>query len=211
MYLWPIDQILARADRRPKKVPVKDVQMSLLTAGYSTTLAAFVAPLYTAANGVTFFEGAIRILPLEGFDHQGVPGLVPWNDRKGWKRHAPPKARNVFWFMSNAFGDLFGVPISPWGELLRDRLAVLWVAKHLYEESGRAWSLVMDRMDEDDVASSICRLKDYMEASARFGKPKAWQCLSVSDDGFELRSLAVHVSSTLQQKLVRREKSDLRR
>ena len=73
MYEWRIDQIKANWDQEVQQLPQDDLYKAFLAAGLAPSLADFLAPLFTNANGASFFNGSFRILPVEGWRQHGMP------------------------------------------------------------------------------------------------------------------------------------------
>lgn len=207
-YGWPVEDIRDALDKGPSVPPAPSLLMAQLKeAGYGPSLIDFLAPLYGVADGASLYKGAIRFLPFEGGD--GWPSLVEWNLKADWKLAAPAKAADSFFFMANAFGDLFGIPVAQ-GEISRDRVAVVWVEKGTYEESQIGWQAFMTQVlrDENSMASYIGRLKEYKWATKHLGKPALRQCYSwnlppvlggeAAIDNLSIVGMGVGISFTLQ-------------
>lgn len=204
MYSWPIEKIRSAADPG-----VPQPEGPSVIQGVPTSLQDFLLPLYQAADGASFLDGAFRIHPPAGIPPQGLPGLVAWNDPRGWKRFQPEKAYDTFYFCSNGFGDLFGIPVGLDGSILRDRVGVLWVERYEYQEVGLEWRMFFSRLlAEPQIANFFARIPEYEWASAALGKVSPGECFSSNvpqtlggGDTIEnvaIQSLAVHVSFTLQ-------------
>jgi hypothetical protein len=209
MYDWPLSQIQANWDQPVEKLPEEELRVALTCAGVGPSLVDFLVPLYGVANGATFFDGAIRILPFEGFKSHGFPGLLAWNDPKGWKQFEEPKLSDTFYFCVNAFGDLFGIPVSEHLEIVRDRIGMLWVERYEYQEAGVEWRRFFSAMfDQPDYAKYFARLHQYQWVVKQLGKPAPWQSFSSNVpvvlggpntvENISIQSLPVHASFTLQ-------------
>ena len=210
MYSWPIEQIRAMLDAPVKRTDPAKLGEALTAAGYGRTLVEFLAPLYEQAGGGTLYDGAFRILPLQGSKKERSPSLVDWNAPDDWKQFAPANGRNAFYFCANVFGDLFGVPLDERFEVARDRVSTLWLEKSFYEESGIGWNAIVAKLlaNEDSMADYLGRLKEYTWAAGKLGKPGPRECFSwdvppviggsESIKNLRIVSLPVSVSFTLQ-------------
>jgi len=180
MYNWPLDEIAAKLDSSAKAVNRSGFYEKLANSAYQDSVADFLWELYENANGGTFWDGAFRVIPFRGSKRNRVPGIVEWNDPTDWKEFAPSESKNVFYFCTNAFGDLLGVPLDKTGGIARDRVGVLWVEKYSYEESSLGWSAVLSKLlkNEDQMATFLARLKEYTWAVEHLGRPDPSQCFS---------------------------------
>lgn len=209
MYQWPVEVMQAHLDAPVQAFAPEEVKQVFTHAGLGQSLIDFLTPLYANFNGATFFDGAFRILPVEGFESHGFPLLMDWNSSRGWKRFEDTKANDTFYFCSNGYGDLFGIAISPEREILADRIGIYWVERYEYQEAGVQWQAFFPRMFETpDYANFFARVEQYRWAVAQRGKPAPWQCFSsnvppvlggpATIDNIAIQSLAVHVSFTSQ-------------
>ncbi|MEI7685425.1 MAG: T6SS immunity protein Tdi1 domain-containing protein [Planctomycetota bacterium] len=209
MYDWPIPEIQAALDGPVQKVAAKNVRDAVTKAGYGARLADFLADFYPVANGGTFYQGALRVLPLEGIPEQR-PSLVEWNELEEWKQFAPPGCRKTFYFLSNAFGDLLGVPLNDQRDLAKDTTSIVWVESFKQEESALGWDEIFRKFlkNEDHMATFLARLKEYDWAVGGLGRPDPDQCFSwkllpamggsEGLDNLQIVSTYVHVSFTFQ-------------
>ena len=209
MYPWPLAEIAAAMDRPVPAVGADVVRTRIAASGYGPKLADFLADFYAVANGATFHAGAFRVLPLDGAEGE-TPGLFEWNDPSDWKAYAPAPARSSFVFLSNAFGDLFGVPLDAAGDLARDTTTALWVEKYEMEESKLGWAKIFAKVlaNEDSMATFLARLQEYDWAVPTLGHPAPQDCFSwkmppvlggpETLDNLQVVSNYVHVSFTLQ-------------
>lgn len=209
MYDWPLDQIQANWDQPAGRLSEEELRVALSRAGVGLSLVEFLIPVYGIANGASFFDGAMRILPFEGFKSHGLPGVLAWNDVNGWKRFEEPKLNDTFYFCVNAFGDLFGVPVNRDLEIARDRVGMLWVERYEYQEAGVEWRHLFSAIFEQaDYAKYFARLDQYQWVVKQLGKPAPWQCFSSNVpaalggpntiENISIQSLRVHVAFTLQ-------------
>jgi hypothetical protein len=208
MYEWPIVDIESKCDQPVQHLSEDQVRQALDRDGASASLIDFLTPLYASVDGATFERGSLRIYPLSGFKEHGAPTLTLWNKLNGWKQFEPPKLGDTFYFCSNVFGDLFGVPVTPDLEISRDRIGILWIERYEYQEAGVEWRTLF---------SSIFSSADYLNYFARVNKltnlahlrtPAPWQCFSSNVppllggpntvQNISIQSLVVHVSFTLQ-------------
>lgn len=194
--------------------PVEGLSFDELTtrfgnAGMAPSLLEFLVPPYAEASGATFFNGAFRIHPADGFKDHGLPSLVTWNHAQGWKQFEDSKANDTFYFCSNSFGDLFGIPVTAEREKANDRVGMLWVEKYEYQEAGIEWKHMISRLfSEPGFANYFARLEQHEWLVNRLGRPAAWQCFSSNVpqilggpntlENISIQSLGVHVSFTLQ-------------
>ncbi len=209
MYPWPTAEIAAALDRPVLPIVADEVRRRMAASVYGPKLADFLADFYSVANGATFFDGAFRVLPLDGIEGE-APGLLEWNDPTDWKEFAPAPARTSFVFLSNAFGDLFGVPLDGTGDLARNTTTALWIEKHEQEESKLGWDQIFPKLlkDEQSMATFLARLQEVAWAVPRFGHPGLHDCYSwilppimggpETLDNLQVVSNYVHVSFTLQ-------------
>lgn len=207
---WPIDQIVAAADKPARKLDKAEFTEALATAGYGIALIGFLFGLYEKAGGCTFYDSAYRIHPFRGDSRHHLPTLVEWNDLEGWKRLAPAKAQNIFYFCSNAFGDQFGMALDAKKDLANENLAVLWVEKYRFESATASWPEAMAALVTNDeaVGSYLARLKEVAWASEKLGMPAPYECYSSKVpvalgggktlDDIEIKPMALHVDFTLQ-------------
>jgi len=207
---WPVDLIRASLDQPVPACAPAQVRAAIVAAGYGPKLARFLSELYTCANGGSFYDGAFRIIPLEGRGDGETLGLFDWNRAGDWQEYAPANARSIFYFCMNAFGDLLGVPIDGEAELAADRVAVLWLEEARLEIFPIGWSLAVFRFlkDIDHVGGFLARLREYEWAVGFLGKPEPDQCFSwkmppivggeESIRNLEIAPAYIHVSFTLQ-------------
>lgn len=219
MYQWPLNEIASMRDAASPKIRADGVTPMLASAGLAKSLADFLAPLYDIADGASFFDGTLRIHPMGGMPAHGMPDLIAWNDARGWKRHQPEKANDTFFFCSNAFGDLFGIPVNPDGSVLQDRIGILWVERYEYQEAVVEWRNLFPRLTgEVAMAKFFLRLDEYAWAASTLGKPAAEACFSSnvpavlggpdSIENVAIQALVVHVSFTLQVIRQARQKAE---
>lgn len=199
-YPWPLDEMRARADAGSAAAgPV-----SVLGA-----LDSFLTPLYAALDGASWFDGALRLWPLAGDREHGVLPLVEWNDPRGWKRFEPPKRSRTFYFASNGFGDLFGLPVTEELAIADDRVGILWTEKYEYQEAVVPWKDFFPRLFTDPkFPPFFARTTEHEWAAGHLGKPAPWQCFSSNVapalngkqeiGNISIQSLPVHVAFTLQ-------------
>jgi hypothetical protein len=210
MYQWPIDEIVAKLDSPVKKMDPSQFEKILVDHGYGKSVVEFLSPLYQQANGGTFYDGAFRIISIEGSEADRMPGLVEWNDPEDWKSYAPPAGKEIFYFCMNAFGDQFGVALDENRELARDRTGVLWLERYVYEEASLEWKNILLKFltNESDMGTYLARLKEYEWAVGFLGKPTPWQSFSWNQppiiggtqdiDNMKIVPTPVNVSFTLQ-------------
>lgn len=209
MYQWPLAQIKSSFDHASRQPSAGRAESALSSAGLHRSLVDFLVPFYDAADGATFFDGVFRTHPLLGMQEHGIPDLVTWNDKRGWKQYEPERGYDTFYFCSNVFGDLFGVPVTSDGSILRDQIGILWVERYEYQEAVMEWRTFFPRiLGEPAMARFFLRLDEYAWAAAPLGKPAPWECFSSNvpavlggPDTIEnvaIQSLVVHVSFTLQ-------------
>src|SRR5262249_33617295 len=103
MYEWPVDAVVAKLDTPVKKLDSSKFRKSLVDQGYGESLAQFLSQLYEHANGGTFYDGAFRIISVEGSEDDQMPGLLEWNDPDIWKGFGPRGSESVFYFCMNSF------------------------------------------------------------------------------------------------------------
>jgi hypothetical protein len=191
----------------------------LAATGLHPSLIDFLAPFYGVADGASLFGGSLRIHPLAGIPERGMPDLVAWNDKRGWKKYQPSKVNDTFYFCSNTFGDLFGIPVDSDGSMLQDRIGILWVERYEYQEAVVEWRNLLPRLAaEASMAKFFLRHDDYAWAAAALSKPSAAECFSSNVprilggpdtiDNVAIQSLIVHVSFTLQVIRQTRQQSD---
>jgi hypothetical protein len=209
MYNWPLAEIQRALDRPVPPVAADDVRLAITQGGYGARLADLLADFYAVANGATFYDGALRVLPLEGVPEER-PSLLEWNDPEDWKQLAPPASRQSFFFLSNAFGDLLGVPLNEEYDVVKDIISVLWIEKYEHEQSALGWDKIFRKVlaNEDHMATFLARLKEYEWARRAFGRPDRDQCFSWKVlpamggseglDNLQVVSTYVHVSFSLQ-------------
>jgi hypothetical protein len=219
MYQWPLNEIAPMRDTARPQVRTDGVASMLASAGLARSLTDFLAPFYDIADCASFFDGALRIHPLGGMPTHGTPDLIAWNDARGWKRHQPDKANDTFFFCSNVFGDLFGIPVNADGSVLQDRIGILWVERYEYQEAVVEWRNLFPRLAaEVAMAKFFLRLDEYAWAASTLGKPAAEACFSSNvpavlggSDTIEnvaIQALVVHVSFTLQVIRQARQKAE---
>jgi hypothetical protein len=209
MYQWPTAEILRALDAPVPPLDAEEVRRSICEGGYGPRLADLLAGLYAVANGGTFLSGALRVLPLGGEPGER-PSLLEWNDPEDWKRFAPPASRRAFFFLSNGFGDLLGVPLDDGHDLARNTTTALWIEQYKQEESTLGWDRIFSKVlaDEDFMATFLARLKEYEWAGGALGYPGRDRCFSWivlptmgGSEGIEnLQQVStyVHVSFSLQ-------------
>lgn len=219
-YPWHLEEIGANADRDEASgsgpvagsasPPALSMESALAAAGYGVSLIEFLAPLFAVHGSATFFGGALRIHPFHGLPEQGLPTLVDWNAERGWKQYEPAKQSPTFYFLSNSFGELMGVPITDAGEIARDRVAILMPDKRLYREAGLAWrEFFQSTAARPDLGGFFAKIPQHQWAAQQLGRvPHPAQCYSYKVPsalgGVELAenllvvSLTVHVSFSLQ-------------
>ncbi len=192
-----------------KLAPGTIVRDAITQGGYGTGLADFLADFYAVANGGTFYEGAFRVLPLEGIPGER-PSLLQWNDPKDWKEYAPAPCRKCFFFLGNAFGDLLGVPLNDQNDFAKDTTCVVWIEKYQHEESALGWDKIfrMFLSDQDYMATFLARLKEYEWAVNGLGRPNvdqsfSWNVLPAMGGNEDLENLQivstyVNISFSLQ-------------
>lgn len=207
---WPQAEIRSHLDAEQPALSTAEASERLSALGLGAPLVAFLAPLYAAADGATFFDGTLRLYPLAGALERGLPDLAAWNDRSGWVQFEPPKKNTTFYFASNAFGDQLGAPLDEHGALLHDRVGVLWVERFLYQEAKVPWPSLIPRLArEAALANFFLRRQEHDWAAAGpLGKPEPWQCFSSNVpallggpdtlDNIGVHAMPVHVSMTLQ-------------
>jgi hypothetical protein len=216
MYDWPIDDIRAALDRPAGAPavsvggPAGEVRDALLAAGFGPALAGMMGAFYDAADGGTFCDGALRVIPFRGDPENGMPGLLEWNSAGGWRDDAPPAAKRIFVFLTNAFGDPMGVVTDDGGELGRNTAAILWVEKYEVEESKFGWDKVfrMFLAGEHSMDRFLARLTEFEWVEPALGTPTPDQCFSwkllpamggpETLDNIQIVSTYVHVAFTLQ-------------
>jgi hypothetical protein len=209
MSLWPVEEIKSMRDSvQPATLGIRAAEI-LASAGLHPSLVDFLAPFCDVVDGTTLLNGTLRPLPLLGQPEHGMPDLVAWNDKAGWKQFQPDKDYDTFYFCSNTFGDLFGIPVSADGSILRDRVGILWTERYEYQEAKVEWRTFLSRLaNEAAMAKFFLRLDEYAWAASALGKPASWQCFSSNVpmilggpntiENVAIQSLAVHVSFTLQ-------------
>jgi hypothetical protein len=103
-----------------------------------------------------------------------------WNARQGWKQYEPPKQSPTFYFLSNCFGELLGVPITDAGEIARDRVAILMPDKRLYREAGLAWcELFQSTAARPDLGGFFAKIPQHQWADQQLGRvPHPARCYS---------------------------------
>ena len=210
MYEWPVDAVVAKLDTPVKKLDSGKFRKGVVDQGYGESLAQFLSQLYERANGGTFYDGAFRIIPVEGSEDDQMPGLLEWNEPGSWKSYGPRGSESVFYFCMNSFGDQFGIPLDENGEIARNRTSVLWVEKSVYEESSLEWGEILLKLlsNESDMATYLARLKEHEWARGFLGEPSRWECFSWDlppilggpddIDNLKIVPAPVHVSFTLQ-------------
>jgi hypothetical protein len=209
LYQWNFSEINAHLDRPAERLSEDQIMKTFSASGMAPSLMEFLVPLYAEANGATFLDGAFRVLPLWGLREHGFPSLLEWNDPRGWKQFEEPKANDTFYFCANAFGDLFGLPITPQMEMAKDRIGMLWTERYEYQEAGIEWNrMILRLLTERDFANYFARMEQYNWLVKTVGRPDPWQCFSSnvpqilggqnSIDNIAIQSLRVHVSFTLQ-------------
>jgi hypothetical protein len=206
---WPLKLITENLDREVPQGDAQAIEKTLIEGGFGPRLAAFLAPLYAVANNGTFFDGALRMIPLQGNPKKKSLGLVEWNSRSGWLLNAPPKAQGVAYFLSNSFGDQLGVPVDANMELRKDCVCNLWVDTYSYEESAKPWNeiLSMAFLNEHSMDVFLARRKDH-EWAKQLGPVKAIESYawdmppilggSEDIDSIHIGPLGLNVSFTLQ-------------
>ena len=187
-----------------------EIARVLQGAGYGDSLVELVTPLLARFDGATFFERALRLLPFPGLAGRGLPNLVDWNDEGGWKRYAPEKTATTFYFLSNSFGELLGVPLADDRNVARDRIAILFPDKRVYREAGLSWSEFFGAIAaRPDLAGFFAKAPQHAWARQQLGRvPEPWQCFSYAvppalggqeaASNLLIVSLTVHVSFSLQ-------------
>jgi hypothetical protein len=209
LYNWPHAEIRANLDQPVRALAADDVRKTITQAGYGPRIADCLSDFYAVANGGTFYDGALRVLPLEGVP-EVRPSLLEWNEPGDWKEFAPLRSRRCFYFLSNAFGDLLGVPLDEQNDFINDVTSVLWVEKYEYEQSTLGWDKIFRKFlaNEDYMATFLARLQEYEWALKGLGRPTADQCFSwkllpamggsEALDNLQIVSTYVHVSFSLQ-------------
>jgi len=175
--MWPIELIRQHLDRSVPPFDGVAFEQALTAGGLGPNLAGFLAPLYGVANDGSFLGGALRILPFGA----GETDVLRLNAPDVWKVYAPEAGRAVFYFMHNAFGDLFGVPLDSAGELMRDSAILLWLEQYKVDETPLTWGDALAKVlrDEQDVGSYLGRLREYEWACSHLGKPGEGECFSM--------------------------------
>jgi hypothetical protein len=194
-------------DKKVHPSPKEKYKKALLHAGYGERLSEEVAKIYSLADGATFCDGALRIYPFEG--EHGLPDLIIWNDEKDWKKYSPTPTKNQFYFLSNSFGDLFGIPLDAKNEIEFDRVAYLDVGQYKAQQIGKTIvTFLASLKPKDELAEFYGRIPAHKWAGEKLGIPHPWQCFSAnvpillgganSLDNVSVAPLPVHVSFTLQ-------------
>jgi hypothetical protein len=206
---WPLQLIAENLDRKVPQGDSQTIAAALIEGGFGPRLAEFLAPLYAVADKGTFFDGALRMIPLQGNTKKKSLGLIDWNNRSGWLSNAPPKAQGNVYFMSNSFGDQLGVPIDAEMELRKDRVCNLWVDTYGYEASAKPWGeiLSMAFRQEHSMDVFLARRKDHDWAKqlgpVNASESYAWDMPPILGGAEDIENvhigpLALNVSFTLQ-------------
>jgi len=207
-YPWPIAELLASVDATPSGHDVKEVRTFLFESGLPESLIDFLAPLYAALDGATFLQGRLRLLPLEGDPENGLPDLISWNHPAGWQQFVE-SGRPAVYFMTNTFGDQFGVPVDEDYELGEDRVAMLWINKSEFQEGGYRWSDLAKGIGSDPRAAAYFGRKDEADwAKQHLGEIETWQVYGMkapaaldgpsTPENFVVRTMVEHVMLTPQ-------------
>ena len=207
---WPIDLIIDSLDRKVPTLAADEISKALRDGGAGKSLVDFLTPLYTVAAGGTFFGGALRVLPLNGNHRKKSLGLLDWNRPDEWRSSAPVAASQAFYFMSNSFGDLLGVPVGEDLEIAKDRVCILWVDQYAFESSAKAWADILRKalVGEDHMDVFLSRRKDHEWAQNFLGTVKPHESFAWTIppriggpeeiDNITIGGLALNVSFTLQ-------------
>jgi hypothetical protein len=187
-----------------------ELARALKAAGYGDSLVELVTPLLARFDGATLFEQGLRLHPFHGLVERGLPSLVDWNDERGWKRYAPEKTATTFYFLSNSFGELIGIPLTEDRNVARDRIAILFPDKRVYREGGLSWSDFFGAVAaRPDLAGFFAKAPQHAWACQQLGcVPEPWRCFSYAvppalggkeaASNLLVVSLTVHVSFSLQ-------------
>jgi len=211
-YPWRLAEIDALVDggvANPSVDPAA-VSRALTEAGYGPTLVNFIVPLLERFGSATFLNGALRVHPFAGDESCGLPNLVDWNRANGWRQYEPAKQSPTFYFLSNSFGELLGIPVSDSGELARDRIGILFPDQRVYREAGLSWSDFFTSVAQrPDLGGFFAKQPQHAWAAEQLRQTCApWQCFSYkvppalggqpSADNLMIVGLVVHVSFSLQ-------------